>query len=98
MSAEDVPYGYNVFPDIWNDGRGYEPIIVGRERSDTGREVILISLSPGQVISATLVSGEEGQVKRVLEAVKALGATGRTPLPDGPPTPPGGPSSPPTGA
>lgn len=97
LTPADVPADYNVYPDIWNDGRGYEPKVIGQEISPGGRVTILISLSPGQTISATLVSGEEGQVKRVLEAVRALGATGRTPLPGGAPTPPGAPPSPSAG-
>lgn len=91
LTPADVPADYNVFPDIWNDGSGYEPIVVGRETDDAGREVILISLSPGNVISATLISGGDDQVRAALEAVKALAAQGRSPLPAAPQTPPGGP-------
>lgn len=97
LTPEDVPADYNVYPDIWNDGRGYEPKVISRGTSADGRVTILISLSPGQTISATLVSGEEGQVKRALEAVRGFGATGRTPLPGRPPSPPGGRPSPSAG-
>ena len=90
LTPADVPADYNVFPDIWNDGMGFEPIVVGRETNDAGREVILISLSPGHVISATLISGGDDQVRAAIDAVKALAAQGRSPLPAAPQTPPGG--------
>lgn len=89
LTANDVPADYNVFPDIWNDGSGYEPMVISQEITPGGRVMILIALSPGQTISATLVSGEEGQVKRALDAVRVLAATGRSPLPGSAPTPPG---------
>lgn len=91
LTPADVPADYNVFPDIWNDGSGYEPIVVGRGLNDDGGETILISLSPGHVISATLISGGDDQVKAAIEAVKALAARGRTPLPAAPFIPPEGP-------
>lgn len=92
LTPDDVPADYNVFPDMWNDGRGYEPIVVGRIPNDTGGETILISLSPGNTISATLPVGGEDQVRAALEAVRALGAAGRQPLRPAPQTPPGGPA------
>lgn len=97
LTPADVPADYNVFPDVWNDGLGYGPIVVGREPNDTGGEVILISLSPGHTISATLPIGGEAQVRAALEAVRALGRQGRSPLRPASSSPPAGPARDPGG-
>lgn len=94
MTPSDVPRDYNVWPDMWNDGRGYEPIVLSRRILDNGMAMILISLSPGVLISATLQTGVEAEVKAALEAVKALGAQGRRPLPPAPESPDQGPAGP----
>lgn len=97
LTESEVPADYNVFPDMFNDGRGYEPIIVGREILENGMQRILISLSPGVHLSATLPIGDEAQVRAALEATKALADRGRHPLPAGPSTPPEGLSGAPEG-
>lgn len=90
LTPADVPADYNVYPDIWNDGRGYKPVVVGRIANPTGTVTILISLSPGNTISATLPIGAEHEVSALLGVVEALAAAGRGPLPASPPVPPGG--------
>lgn len=94
MTPADVPANYNVFPDVWNDGLGYEPVVIGQEPTPDGRVMILISLSPGHTISATLNTGGKDQVEAAIQAIKRLASAGRSPLPAGPESPPRGPSAP----
>lgn len=66
-TPEELPWGYSIYRSIWDDLSGYEPMIVGSDTDPTGREVILIALSPGQYVSATMilrtsVAGEGGVI------------------------------------
>lgn len=75
LTPDDIPYGYSMFPSIWDDLSGYEPRVVGHETDDAGRMVILVALSPWSKIATTVVSAgqtPEAAGEAVLEAVRAL--------------------------
>lgn len=75
LTPADIPKEYSAFTTIWDDHRGYEPKIVGREIDDHGREVILIALSPGVMITTTLISAgsaPEDSAAKAVAAIKAL--------------------------
>ena len=75
-----MPYDYSAYPTLFDDLSGYAPAIVGMSLGPDGREVILIALSPGKVISSTLVgqgkvpgqdpSGSSALVLAALSAVR----------------------------
>jgi len=72
LTPDDIPYGYSAFNTLWDDGRGYEPAVVGHEVDDAGRLVILLALSPGQYLRTTMVSAgqaPEQAGKALLEAL-----------------------------
>ena len=75
LTPDDIPYGYSAFNSVLDDGRGYEPVVVGHEWDDFGQLVILVALSPGAYISVTVVSagqtpGEAGEA--VLTALGSI--------------------------
>lgn len=75
LTPADIPKEYSAFTTIWDDHRGYEPKIVGREIDDHGREVILVALSPGVMITTTLIStGQtpEDSGSTLVQAIKAM--------------------------
>lgn len=84
---DDLPYDYSMFPTLFDDKRGYAPLVVGHGMDDTGRETIMVALSPGSYLSATVISAGEvpGQdpgmvVPRVQGTIQHLG-DGRPYLP-----------------
>lgn len=95
-TAEDLPYGYSYFPTLFDDKRGYDPLIVGHGIDDNGRETIMIALSPGAYLSATLIGQGEvpgqdpGKSEEViLEALREVRRTAEpTPGGDGAGPPP----------
>lgn len=94
LEPKDIPIGYHAFDTIWDDDRGYEPRVVGYETDADGRQVILLAISPGAVISATMVSAgqpRERAGQRLVEAVQAIQATGFRPPPETPAESPGDP-------
>lgn len=77
FTPADIPIGYSAFTTIWDDHRGYEPKVVGHEVDDAGRTVIMVAISPGAVISITLVNAGQtlgGGGTAVLEALGAIRA------------------------
>lgn len=56
LTAEDVPYGYSAYTTVFDDGRGYEPVVIGSEVDENGRLVIIVALSPGAYVRCTMVS------------------------------------------
>lgn len=75
LTADDIPIGYSAYATCWDDLHGYAPQVAGDDTDDSGRTVILLSLSPGHYESVTLVSagtppGPAG--KALLEALGAL--------------------------
>jgi hypothetical protein len=56
LTADDIPYGYSMYRSIWDDKRGYARKAVGSSLDENGRLVIMVALSPGQYVPATMVS------------------------------------------
>lgn len=63
IMADDIPYGYSHYRTIWDDKRGYAPKAVGVSTDESGREVIMVALSPSQYIAVTMVSAGWGPGK-----------------------------------
>lgn len=81
-TADQLPYGYSVYRSIWDDRRGYAPEVLPDGLDESGRETILIVLSPGAYISGTLagqgkVPGQdpEGSRKLILDALAVVRRT-----------------------
>lgn len=78
-TPEELPYNYSAYPTLFDDLSGYEPKVVGMQLAPDGREVILVALSPGRVISSTLVGqgkvpGQDpsGSSRVTLDAIDAV--------------------------
>lgn len=56
LTPEDLPYGYTAYQTVFDDGRGYAPVVVGSETDENGRLVIIVALSPGVYTRCTMVS------------------------------------------
>lgn len=75
LTADDLPYGYSAYNNVFDDGLGYEPRIVSESWDEFGHLTILVALSPGHYVPVTMVvagqpPGEAG--RQVLEALQAL--------------------------
>lgn len=56
LTPDDIPFGYSCYVTVFDDLRGYEPRVVGVERDDDYRQVIIVALSPGQYVRCTMVT------------------------------------------
>lgn len=56
LTPDDIPYGYSAYNTIFDDGRGYDPQVVGHDTDENGRQVIIVALSPGNYVGCTMVS------------------------------------------
>jgi hypothetical protein len=72
LTPADIPADYSAFTTIFDDHRGYEPKVVGREIDDDGRIVILVAISPGAVISITLVNAGADPGEEIVKVVAAV--------------------------
>jgi hypothetical protein len=74
LTPDDLPYGYSAYPAEFDDGRGYDPVVVGSEVNEDGRLVIKIALSPGTYGYATVVLAGQAPEVASRAVVAALGA------------------------
>jgi hypothetical protein len=72
LTPADIPGDYSAFTTIFDDHRGYEPRVVGRETNDDGRIVILVAISPGAVIPITLVDAGADPGAEIVKVVAAV--------------------------
>lgn len=86
LTADDIPYGYSHYRTIWDDKAGYERRAVGSRTDENGRTVIMVALSPGQYIEATMVSAGQAVAEAsttllgmITEVVEAPGQAGHHP-------------------
>lgn len=68
LTPDDIPFGYSCYATVFDDLRGYEPRVVGLERDDDYRQVIIVALSPGQYVRCTMVT-VGGDLDQACEAV-----------------------------
>lgn len=54
-TADEIPYGASVFRTIWDDHRGYDAVPVGRSGWYSGRQLIMVAVSPGAYIEAMMI-------------------------------------------
>lgn len=86
ITADEIPYGYSAYRTIWDDKIGYTRMAVGNTTDENGRMVIMIALSPGRYVPATMVSAgwaadqaETALLGMITEAVEAPGSAGHHP-------------------
>lgn len=98
LTPDDIPYGYSMYRTIWDDHRGYDRKAVDASTDENGRTVIMVALSPGEYIRATMVSAgwaadQAGSalLGMITEAIDQPGAAGHHPRTGSARAPDGGP-------